>query len=351
MTKRARFATAIVVAALAAAGLLVSAAAQTRQIPRVASPVTVKMGSTVGSMSVAGVYVATEKGYFREANLTTELVPVTGMGAMLAPLTTGELDLALGGPSVGLFNAASRGINFKIVADQNSAFPGRSFFALMVRKDLVDSGQVKGFADFKGRRVAMSTRRSTLELDLQKGLRSAGLDLGDVTIITMGWPQINTAFASKALDIGFQLEPLVTVAVTKNLAVRFRGLDEITPNRQNSFLVASEQFAAKRDLARAWMVAYVRGLRDYNDAVLKNRNREEIISILQKHSSVKDRAIYEKMVLPGIHPDGEVNVASIREALDAFKATGEVKPDVDLDKMLDLSFVRHAQEVLGRYER
>jgi len=349
---RTRLATTIVLGALTAAGLAVSGViAQTRPIPRVASPVTVKMGSTVGSMSVAGVYIATEKGYFREANITTELVPLGGMGAMLAPLTTGELDLALGGPSVGLFNAASRGIQFRIVADQNSAYPGRSFFALMVRKDLVDSGQVKGFADFKGRRVAMSTRRSTLELDLQKALRTAGLDLPDVTIVTMEWPQINAAFASKSLDIGFQLEPLVTVAVTRNLAVRFRGLDEITPNRQNSFLVASEQFAAKRDLARAWMVAYVRALRDYNDAVLKNKNREEVISILQKHSSVKDRAIYEKMVLPGIHPDGEVNVASIREALDTFKATGEVKPDIDLDRMLDLSFVRYAQEVLGRYER
>jgi len=349
---RARFAATIAIGALTAPGLLVSGvSAQTRPIPRVPSPVTVKMGSTVGSMSVAGVYIATEKGYFREANITTELVPLGGMGAMLAPLATGELDLALGGPSVGLFNAASRGIKFKIVADQNSAFPGRSFFALMVRKDLVDSGQVKGFADFKGRRVAMSTRRSTLELDLQKALRTAGLDLNDVTIVTMEWPQINAAFASKSLDIGFQLEPLVTVAVSQQLAVRFRGLDEITPNRQNSFLVASERFAAKRDLARAWMVAYVRALHDYNDAVLKNRNREEVISILQKHSSVKDRAIYEKMVLPGIHPDGEVNVASIREALDAFKATGEVKPDIDLDKMLDLSFVRYAQEVLGRYER
>jgi NitT/TauT family transport system substrate-binding protein len=341
----------VAVAALVAVGFGASlTTAQTRAIPRVASPTTVKMGWTVGSMSVAGVYIATEKGYFREANITTELVPVQGMGAMLAPLTTGELDLALGGPSVGLFNAAARGIKFKILADQNSAFPGRSFFALMVRKDLVESGQVKDFADFKGRRVGLSTRRTTLELDLQKALRSAGLSLDDVTLVTMGWPQINAAFANKGLDAGFQLEPLVTVAVARDLAVRFRGLDEITPNRQNSFLVGSEQFVAKRDLARAWMVAYVRALHDYNDAVLKNKNREEIIAILQKHSSVKDRAIYDKMVLPGIHPDGEVNVPSIREALETFKATGEVKADLDLDEMIDLSFVRYAQEVLGRYK-
>jgi NitT/TauT family transport system substrate-binding protein len=343
----------VVVAAalLVAAATVAPLAAQPRQIPRVAAPATVRMGWTVGSMSVAGVYIAIEKGYFREANITTELVPVGAMGELVGPLSTGELDLGTGGPSVGLFNAVSRGVNLKIVADQNTAFPGRSFFALMVRKDLFDSGEIKSFADFKGRKLGMSTRRTTIELDLQKGLKTAGLDLKDVTIVTMGWPQVNAAFAGKALDVGFQIEPLVTVAVNQNLAVRWKGLDEITPNRQNSFLVASEHFVAKQDLARAWMVAYVRALRDYNDAIVKNKDRETVIQILRKHSSVKDRATYDRMTMPGIHPDGEVNVASIREALDAFKATGEVKPDVDLERMLDLSFVKYAQTVLGRYAR
>jgi NitT/TauT family transport system substrate-binding protein len=348
---RMRIAALVVVAVVMGAGFASFSAGQTRQVPRMASPATVKLGWTVGSMSVAGVYIAIERGYFRDANVTTELIPVGGLAPLLGPLSTGELDLGTGGPSVGLFNAISRGINLKIVADQNTAFPGRSFFALMVRKDLVDSGQVKSFADFKGRKLGMSTRRTSLELDLQKALKTGGLDLPDVNIVTMEWPQINAAFASKSLDLGFQIEPLVTVAVMRNLAVRWRGLDEITPNRQNAFLVASEHFAAKRDLARAWMVAYVRGLRDYNDAVVKNVGREAVIQILQKHSSVKEREIYERMTMPGIHPDGEVNVASVREALDAFKAMGDVKPDLDLDKVVDMSFVKYAQEVLGRYER
>ena len=34
-----------------------------------------------------------------------------------------------------------------------------------------------------------------------------------------------------------------------------------------------------------------------------------------KHSSVKDRALYDQTVMPGIHPDGAVNVPSIRAAL------------------------------------
>jgi NitT/TauT family transport system substrate-binding protein len=338
---------AVVLTSLAVLLVTAVAGAQSRAMPRVGTPTTVKYGWTAGSMSMAGVFVAIEKGYFKEANITTELVTVAAMGELIAPLATGELDLGTGGPSVGLFNAINRGVKLRIVADQNTAFPGRSFFALMIRKDLYDSGQIKSFADFKGKRFATSTRKTTVEQDLEKGLQSAGLKLSDVNIITMGWPQINAALASKAVDVSFQIEPLVTVAVREGIAVRWKGLDDITPYRQNSFVLASERFMANRDLARAWMTAYVRGIRDYNDAVLKKRDREAIIQILMKHSSVKDRALYEQMTMPGIHPDGEVNVASIREALAAFKAAGDVTADIDLDRIIDLSAVKAAVEVLG----
>ena len=329
--------------------LLVSATvgAQPSAIPRVATPTTVKYGWTTGSMSLAGVFVAMEKGYFRDANITTELVGVAGMGELIPPLATGELDLGTNGPSVALFNAIGRGVKLRIVADQNTALPGRSFFALMIRKDLYDSGQVKSFADFKGKRFATSTRKTTVEQDLEKGLSGAGLKLSDVNIVTMGWPQINAALASKAIDVSFQIEPLVTVAVREGIAVRWKGLDEITPYRQNSFVVASERFMANRELARAWMTAYVRGIRDYNDAVIKKRDREAIVQILMKHSSVKDRGLYDQMVMPGIHPDGDVNAVSIREALAAFKASGDVTGEVDLDRIIDVSAVRFAREVLG----
>lgn len=327
--------------------VVANAGAQSPAIPRVATPTTVKYGWTAGSMSMAGVFVAMEKGYFREANITTELVTVAGIGELIAPLSTGELDLGTNGPSVGLFNAINRGIKLRIVADQNTAFPGRSFFGLMIRKDLYDSGQIRSFADFKGKRFAMSTRKTTIEQDLEKGLQSAGLKLSDVTLITMGWPQINAALATKAIDVSYQIEPLVTVAVREGIAVRWKGLDDITPNRQNAFVVASEQFMAKKDLARAWMTAYVRGIRDYNDAVTRKRDREAIIQILMKHSAVKDRALYDLMVMPGIHPDGEVNVPSIREALAAFKAAGDVTADIDLDRIIDMSAVKAAREVLG----
>jgi NitT/TauT family transport system substrate-binding protein len=161
---------------------------------------------------------------------------------------------------------------------------------------------------------------------------------------------MNLAFATKSIDAALQIEPLVTDAVTRKLAVRWKGVDEITPNRQNSFFMVSEDFAARTDVVRAYMVAYLRGVRDYNDGVHKKKeNRAEIISILTKHTLIKDPAVYDRMVLPAIDPNGELNVASIQEALDQFVADGDVKAKIDLGKVVDLSFIKYAQEVLGRY--
>ncbi len=325
--------------------------AQAPAIPTITPPVTVKIGFAKGSMSVAGVYVAGARGYFRKAGIVNEFVPLAGFNAILPALATGELDVGSGGPSVALFNAIERGVGLRIVADQNTAFPGQASIGLMVRKDLIDTGQVKTYADLKGRTFALAARKASLELDLLKVLRLGGLRPEDVRIVTMPFPQMNAALASGAIDACFQLEPLVTEAVTRGLAVRWRGHDEITPYRQNGFVVFSEHFARRTDVARAWIVAYLRGVRDYNDALRRRRGREEVIRVLMENTPVKDREVYERMVLPGIHPDGELNIDSIREALAEFRAMGDVKSDIDLNGVIDLSFVRYAQRVLGPYPR
>jgi NitT/TauT family transport system substrate-binding protein len=343
--------TTTVLTALALVALAAQALAQSPAIPRVKTPTTVKVGFAAGSMSVAGVYVAIARGYYQEAGITNEFVPLASFNQLIGPIATGEVDIGSAGPSAALFNALERGVNIKLVADQNTVFPGHASIAMMVRKDLADSGQIKTVADLKGRTFALAARRATMELDLLKALRQAGLTINDIKLVVMPFPQINAALAARTIDAGWQLEPLVAAAVAQNIAVRFKGLDEITPNRQNGIFVYSEKFAANTEAARAWMVAYVRGLRDYNDAVLKNRDREFVIQTLMKYTTVKDRAPYDRIVLPGLHPDGELNVDSIREAYAEFKAAGDIKGEVNLDAAIDRSFVRHAVEVLGPYRR
>ena len=76
--------------------------------------------------------------------------------------------------------------------------------------------------------------------------------------------------------------------VAKSLACPFAPLgrrgkrnDEIVPRQQVAVIMYSPKFAAEQvDVARRFMLAYVKGLRDYNDAfVKKNAAKRESASV------------------------------------------------------------------------
>jgi len=101
----------------------------------------VKMGE-LPSISNVGLYIAIDKGYFQARGITVEIEPFASGAKMVPALATGQLDVAIGTPSAGLYNAIAGGMDFKIVADKGQTRPGYNFTPLVVRKDLLDSGRV-----------------------------------------------------------------------------------------------------------------------------------------------------------------------------------------------------------------
>src|SRR5687767_5880902 len=95
------------------------------------------------SIPSAPRYVAIERGYFREEGIELELVPSSTSAQMLPSLAAGQVDMGLGGPAAGLFNAIAQGIPVRIVLDMWTAYPADRGGGLIVRKDLVDGGQVR----------------------------------------------------------------------------------------------------------------------------------------------------------------------------------------------------------------
>jgi NitT/TauT family transport system substrate-binding protein len=114
----------------------------------------VTMGTVNGSSSDAAMFVGMDKGFFREQGIEIKLQPFNTGAQFVAPLGAGRLDAASGGISAGLFNAVGSGVNIKLVADK-SRIGKPSYTSLVVRKQLVDSGEYKDFGDLKGRKVAI----------------------------------------------------------------------------------------------------------------------------------------------------------------------------------------------------
>src|SRR5262249_58206603 len=103
-------------------------------------------------------------------------------------------------------------------------------------------------------------------------------------------------------------EAWVSNAVAGGYGVRWKGIEEVYPNNMLAGLGYSPIMTQQRpDAARAFMVAYVCGVRDYIDAVEKGRGKDELYSIIAQYSTVKDRAVLERMTLHGVKPDPYVS--------------------------------------------
>ena len=320
-----------------------------------AAPIKLEVGIT-GSSTDVGFYIADKKGYFRDEGLEVHLTNFNTASKMVAPLGTGELDIGGGAPSAGLYNAVMRGIDIKIVADKGSTPPGHGFQPLMIRSDLIASGRFKTLKDLKGLTIAISGPSTGAASTLNEAVKKGGIAYKDVKTAYLSFSQQVLALSNKAIDGAFTTEPNATEEQKRGVGVRFMGDDVIYPNHQVAVVLFSGNFIkTKPDAAKRFVRAYVRALRDYNDALDKNgrlvgAQSDGVVSILTEDSGIKDPAVYHAIVPPGLNPDGFVNVPTLAKDLAFFKQSGYVKGNVTIDQVVDNSFVKAALKDLGPYK-
>src|SRR5271166_7075678 len=307
------------------------------------------------TISDVGYYVADAMGFFRAEGLEVSIVGFNSAAQMVAPLGTGELEVGGGTVSAGFYNAVGRGIAMKIVADQASIRPGYGFSSLMVRKDHVDSGRYKTFADLKGMKVAVGAPGTGSASALNEALKKGGLKFSDVDVVYIGFPEHLPAYRNKAIDASITNEPTMTRMIEDGAAVRVAGNDVTYPGQQTAVTSFSDQFIRRRELAERFMRAYLRGARVYNDALKDGRlagpKADEVIAILTRYTPIKDAGMFRRMVPSWVNPNGEVNMASLRKDLDFFRELGLIeKKEISVDDVVDGSFAKAAVMQLGPYQ-
>ncbi len=319
--------------------------------PRLDPPQPVRVG-VLGTIGNAGIYIGVERGYYRDLGLELEIETIPDPNTIGTLVNTNQLDVAGFGVNANPFLAAARGLGVKMVADQGQLRPGVGSLGVLVRKDLVDSGQFRSFADLRGRTIARLSRCESTDPQIERVLERGGLTRDDIETAYMGFPETNVALANGAIDLTWQTEPLQTLAIERGIATRFAGADEIYPYHQLAALYYSGDFAARSEAARRFMAGYIRAVRDYNDAFYKGGARGEVAQILAKHTAVKDLSLYDRMYPAGLDTDGRLNVQGIRDDIVLFARLGCITGEVaDVSQVVDESFANYAVSILGPYAR
>ena len=297
----------------------------------------VRLGD-VTTLSNGALYLAIEKGYMKEQGIDIVAETFSGAAKMTSALASGELDVGTGTASAGLFNALSQGSDIKVVADKGQVRPQYTYLKLLARKDLVESGQIKSFKDFKGRKIASLAKGNVQDYQIGKVLEHEGLAFKDVEIVYLTAPQTIQALAARAVDGANMVEPWVSRAMGENLAAPVEDFENIPTLRQHQvavILYAGKFIRERRPVAQRFMNAYVKGI-EY--ITRHGWGDDEVVEAIAKHIKV-ERSHVRRAAPAYIAPDGRPDVASTIRFQDRLHEQGMVSKKVPMEQVVDLSFL------------
>jgi NitT/TauT family transport system substrate-binding protein len=300
----------------------------------------------LGLVTQAPVYIAMDRGYFAAEGLQVNLVPAKSTPDVVTLLTTGDADFGASAPDAALFNAMAGGVDIHMLGSGGVFLPGTSASGLVVRQDLIDEDAYRGPADFRGRRIAVTSVQS--QFYAEQILAQAGLSASDVNFTTIGLPQMLAALQGHAVDAAWLVEPLISASVAGGLGqLEGTGYDAMPGGV--SWLVLASPRASDDETATHFMRAYLQGLRDFYHAFwLKDADPGPVLDSLAAHGSVHEREILEKVAVHTVDPNAGIDLASLQRYQDYYVATSNQERPVDLVQHIDRQPLETALSALGR---
>lgn len=342
-------ATFVVASCAPAAAPAPATAAPTAAAPATATPAPQPQKLKVGVLGTTGdspIYIALEKGYFKEQNLDVEFVQFGSALDMIAPLSAKQLDVGSGGIGAALFNAVAQGIPIKLVAETVRTPADWTANAWFVRTDLAD--RVKSPADLKGLTVALAATCTVIDTELSVLLERGGLKRTDINVKTVPYADHAAAFASKSIDFTYGFEPFNSTFQQTGVAKLWLTGGSVIPNHVQSGILYGPGILERPDAARAWMIAYLKGVREaykhYNNLPLP----DDITQIVVKHGLQKDPARVRTTRLSPRNLDGAIDVNSVQIDLNFFKQAGCVPKAPAVTQVIDNSYAEFAVSKLGK---
>jgi NitT/TauT family transport system substrate-binding protein len=308
-------------------------------------PTKLKVG-VLGTTGDGPVYIAFEKGYFKEQNLDIEFIQFGSALDMIAPLSAKQLDVGSGGIGAALFNAVAQGIQIKLVAETVRTPENWQSNAWFVRTDLAD--RVKTPADLKGLTVALAATCTVIDTELGVLLERGGLKRSDITVRTIPYADHAAAFANKSIDFTYAFEPFNSTFRTTGVAKLWLTGGSVIPNHVQSGIIYGPSMIEKPDVARAWMIGYLQGVREAYKHYANLPLPDDITNILVKHGQQKDPARVRTTPLTPRSLDGAIDVNSVQTDLNFFKAAGCVQNAPAIAQVIDNSYAEFAVSKLGK---
>jgi NitT/TauT family transport system substrate-binding protein len=318
-----------------------------------AVPVAAQDKVKVGALKLTSsspLFLGVEKGFFKEFGVEPELVYFQAAAPIATALAAGQLDVGATGLTAALYNIVLGGEKMWIVADKGREWPGYPLNAVVVQKELADSGAVKTLADLRGKRIGITQLGSTFHYHLGNMLEKYGLTLADVKIVPLqAMPAAMEALKGKQVEAIMLPQPFPGTAESQGFGKILVWGGDIFP-WQIAAMFYSKKFAADRTRATNFMKGYVKASRYYHDAVLVQKdgriapgaNYDEVVTITAKYTGASPAVI--KLGFPYQDRNGRLDSRDVAKQIDWWVKHGFMKSPLPVSEVVDPKFLEAALE-------
>lgn len=298
--------------------------------------------ATVKSTTLGAIYVAIDKGYFKDAGLDIEFAPLDSPGLVPPAVVSGSADIGSTGVSAQLYALAAQGA-IKIFAGQAREHPTFQVNAFIVSNAASAAG-LTNLDKLAGHSIAISQIGSPVHYAAAQVTLKHHIALDQVHFLALqANSNIVSAVAGGTADTGVVPGTIMAPALAKGDLKLLAWIGDQL-QWQSSALIASPKTLNERgDEMKRFVAALRRGLHDFHDAFTAadgtrhdGPGAKEVLAIMAKYLDQTPQQL--NLAIPWVDPDARLDFADMTHQLDWFEEQNMLKGKVTLDQVIDKRF-------------
>ena len=295
--------------------------------------------------SSAPVFIAQDKGYFRQAGLDIELKFFDAAQPIAVAVTSGDIDFGITAFTAGLYNLAGKG-TLKVIGGMSRERAGYPLIGYFASNNAYAAG-LKTPKDLAGKRIAVTQVGSSFHYSLGLLADKYGLKLSDMKVLPLQ-SLSNAAAALKGETVDAALLPASTARklMDDNGAKLLGWVGDETP-WQLGAIFASPKTLTDRPLVTKLLGALARADREYHDVILAsvangkapiNDTTKPLLEIIAKYTNLPVEQVVGNCAY--IDPDGKLDVKNVANQISWLQEQGFVDKGFSADAIIAKDYVK-----------
>lgn len=294
--------------------------------------------------SHAPIFVALERGYFKDEGLDVSLKFFQAAQPMAVAIASKDVDYSATAMSGGLISLAEKGA-VKVIGGALTEDPKIDGSKIVVSNKLYNAGVTEP-KQLDGKTWALTQSGSSFHYMGSKIVEKEGISLKYKPLQKIG--AIVGSIKSGQID-SWAIVPHIAKSLARAGAVKIIGsISDYIPDYQVTVIFTSSDNAKDREKTNAFLRAFAKGAADYNaalvDKTLGEEGSEAMIKLLHKYvyadqpyekaaPSIRDGAMR-------INENGLMNVDNVKAQIEWFKQHNLINPKIDFDTIVDNYYIK-----------